>query len=339
MTVTLATKPMLAKLQDDVPEGDGWSYEPKWDGFRTLIHRRGDSLDIISRDARPMNRYFPELVALLTEELTTDCVLDGEIVVAIEDGLSFGGLQMRIHPAESRVRMLSAEVPASVLLFDVLALDDEVMDRPLSERLALLDEHFGAPRSIDEVLARVASSSPLLTTTPRTSDAAEARTWLTRYEDKGLDGVVAKKLADTYQPNKRSLVKVKRKRTCECVVGGYRLSKDGGGVGSLLLGLYTDDGVLQYVGHTSGFKANERVELLERLREFEGGGGFGEGRTPGGQSRWSSGKDASWFPLIPVLVCEVAYDRMMDGRFRHAVGFVRWRADKNPEDCDYNQAL
>jgi ATP-dependent DNA ligase len=212
------------------------------------------------------------------------------------------------------------------------------MDRPLSERLAVLDGNFGPPRSVDDVLTKVASGSPLLATTPRTTDPGEARSWLSAYEDKGLDGIVAKRLDDTYHPNKRSLVKVKQKRTCECVVGGYRLSKDGTGVGSLLLGLYDDTGVLQYVGHTSGFKSGERVELLKRLKEFEGDGGFGGGRTPGGQSRWSGGKDATWFPLKPILVCEVAYDRLMGGRFRHAVGFVRWRADKAPEDCDYAQA-
>lgn len=338
MSVLLTTKPMLAKLQDDVPEGDGWIYEPKWDGFRTLIHRRGETLDIVSRDGRPLNRYFPELVALLSDEPAPDYVLDGEIVVATPEGLEFESLQMRIHPAESRVRMLSQQIPASVLLFDVLELEGDLMERPLSERLAVLGDHFGAPLSIDEVLKNVATGSPLLSTTPRTSDPAEARGWLTAYEDKGLDGIVAKRLGDTYHPNKRSLVKVKRKRTCDCVVGGYRLSKDGTGVGSLLLGLYDDDGVLQYVGHTSGFKALERTALLERLKDTPGDGGFGEGRTPGGQSRWSGGKDPAWVPLRPVLVCEVAYDRMMGGRFRHAVGFVRWRTDKAPEECDFAQA-
>lgn len=339
MSIPLTTKPMLAKLQDDVPEGDGWIYEPKWDGFRTLIHRRGGALDIVSRDGRAMNRYFPELVALLSDEPSHDCVLDGEIVVATPEGLEFESLQMRIHPAESRVRTLSQEIPASVLLFDVLELEGNLMERPLSERLEVLGDHFGAPRSIDEVLKNVATGSPLLATTPRTSDPAEARVWLTAYEDKGLDGIVAKRLDDTYHPNKRSLVKVKRKRTCDCVVGGYRLSKDDTGVGSLLLGLYDDDGILHYVGHTSGFSAGERTALLERLKDIEGDGGFGDGRTPGGQSRWSGGKDPSWVPLRPVLVCEIAYDRMMGGRFRHAVGFVRWRTDKAPEACDFEQAL
>ncbi len=336
MGIPLDIKPMLAKLADDVPDGDGWIFEPKWDGFRCLIHRRGDDLHVISRDGRSLGRYFPEVIELLTGLIDSDCVLDGEIVVASKVGLEFEELQLRIHPAESRVNMLAGELPASVVLFDALELGGDLIGSPLSERLAALHERFGAPSSIDDILDEATRTSKLLMT-PMTTDPEEARTWLTKYEDRGLDGVVAKRTTDTYQPNKRSLLKIKRKRTADCVVGGYRLSKDKKGVGSLLLGLYDDDGVLQYVGHTSGFKAAERVELLDVFKDIEGGESFGEGRSPGGQSRWSAGKDPEWVPLEPVLVCEVSYDRIMGRRFRHAVGFVRWRTDKAVQDCDFSQ--
>ena len=318
--------PMLAKLQRVVPRGDEWLYEPKWDGFRAIVFYDGDEVFIGSRDERPLNRYFPELVELFQKELPGRCIVDGEIVVRQEKGLSFDSLQLRIHPAESRVRMLAEQIPASFIAFDLLAIEDEdLRDAPFVERRARLES----------LLSDVDGTR--LAVTPQSRSADEAEGWLDSYEEAGFEGVVAKKEETTYKPGLRPMVKVKVQRTADCVVGGYRLSKGGDGVGSLLLGLYDDDGDLQYVGHTSSFKAKERRELLVQLKEIEGEGSFGGGRAPGGQSRWAGSKDQSWVPLRPELVCEVSFDRFEGNRFRHAATLIRWRTDKRPEECVMDQ--
>ena len=336
--------PMLAKLAETIPEGDGWSYEPKWDGFRGIVFKDGKSIEVMSRDERSLQRYFPELPPLLAEWLPSRCIVDGEIVVPGKGGLDFDGLLQRIHPAESRINMLAEKTPASFVVFDLLASGKkDLTGAPLAERRALLIESVtpearaaNNDRAIKE-LATKGSKHRRFLLGPCTEDAAEATSWLDRYERVGLDGVVGKLADSTYQPGKRGWVKIKKKRTCDCVVGGYRLSKAGDGVGSLLLGLYGDDGTLHYVGHTSSFKAKERRELLERLRPLEGGTSFGHGRTPGGPSRWTGGRDTSWVALEPVLVCEVGFDRMMGGRFRHAATFLHWREDRDPSSCLFDQ--
>ena len=335
--------PMLAKLAETVPTGDEWSYEPKWDGFRGIVFRDGPKIEIMSRDKRTLERYFPELLEVLADALPPRCVVDGEIVIPGADGLEFDALLQRIHPAESRVNMLAEKTPSSFVVFDLLALDKKIlMDAPLVERRAALVDALGAPKrkSTDATIKKVATTGKnhgRFLIGPWTEDANEAEGWLDRYERIGLDGVVAKKLDSTYEPNKRGWIKVKQHRTCDCVVGGYRLNKAGDGIGSLLLGLYDADRNLHYVGHTSGFKARERRDLLARLSKLEGGGGFGRGRTPGGPSRWTGGKDTSWVSIRPEIVCEVGFDRLLGGRFRHAVSFLNWRPDRKPSSCTFDQ--
>jgi ATP-dependent DNA ligase len=320
--------PMLAKLQREIPQGDEWLYEPKWDGFRAIVFFDGDEVYIGSRDERPLNRYFPELVELFLEKLPRRCIVDGEIVVREEKGLSFDSLQLRIHPAASRVKMLAEQLPASFIAFDLLAdEDDDLRGSPFVERRSRLE------KLLHEV------DGTRIALTPQTDSVDEAEGWLDSYEEAGFEGVVAKKEDTAYKPGARPMVKVKVQRTADCVVGGYRLSKSGDGVGSLLLGLYNDDGALQYVGHTSSFKAKERRDLLEQLRQIEGEGGFGGGRTPGGPSRWAGSREQSWVPLRPELVCEVSFDRFEGDRFRHAATFLRWRTDKRPEECVTDQVV
>ena len=327
LPLDLPLEPMLAKLQPDIPRGEGWVYEPKWDGFRAIVLRDGDSLRIASRKGQNLERYFPEVVEQLAQALPERCVVDGEIVLAGENGLDFEALQQRIHPAQSRVNRLAKETPASFIAFDMLACaDDDMRTLPTEQRRA---------RLIAELRA-----TPSVAITPQTEDADEAGEWFTRYEGAGLDGVIAKQKAQGYAHGERLWVKVKHRRTCDCVVGGYRLATAaGGGVASLLLGLYDDGGVLHHVGHTSSFDAAQRRELLEKLRPLEGGAAsFGGGRTPGGPSRWTQGKrDESWVAVAPALVCEVSFDYMQGTRFRHAARFLRWRVDKDPEDCTYDQ--
>jgi ATP-dependent DNA ligase len=338
LPLTPPLAPMLARLADDVPEGPEWIYEPKWDGFRALVFRNEDEVDVRSRDDRGFVRYFPELTGLLSDRLPTGCIVDAEIVVSTGGGLDFDSLSLRIHPAESRVRHLADALPAGVLAFDLLVVDGmDLSARPLSERLERLRELAPLPAGPGELLDSLATEPSQLLLTPQTDDAGAARAWTVDYEDRGLDGVVAKRLDRPYLFGKRDMVKVKRQRTADCVVGGYRLAKGGAGVGSLLLGLYDDAGILQYVGHTSGLKAGERGEVLDRLRPLEGGSSFGGGRTPGGVSRWTGGRDPSWVALEPRFVVEVRFDRMMGGRFRHAVGLARWRTDKRPEECTFEQ--
>jgi ATP-dependent DNA ligase len=322
--------PMLSKVAEEIPKGEGWFYEPKWDGFRALVFKDGDDIQIASRDTRDLVRYFPELVPLLKGCLPQSCVVDGEIVIAGSDGLDFGSLLMRIHPAASRVAKLAKEIPASFVVFDVLALGaKDLMQTPFEKRRKKLEEKFTV-----QLPAKEQGSQVFLT--PQTDDPEEASVWFKGFEDLGLDGIVAKRADLNYVPGERVMLKIKHLRTADCVVGGYRLSKAGDGVGSLLLGLYSDDGTLHYIGHTSSFKAKERRELLEELKPLEGDS-FGQGRTPGGPSRWSGGKETEWVSLQPVLVCEVSYDHLQGDRFRHAARLLRWRQDKAPAECTFEQ--
>jgi len=315
---------MLAKANTDIPTAGEWLYEPKWDGFRAIIFRDGESVRISSRNSLPLERYFPELLTPLRDALPERCVVDGEVVIATPNGLDFDSLQMRLHPAESRVKMLSQKTPASVVLFDILALgDDDLRATPLRERRSRLLQ-----------AVRVNSTVGI---TPQTDDPEEATTWYTRYEGAGLDGVVAKSPEGTYRHGERGWMKVKHLRTVDAVVGGFRPLTKGEGVGSLLLGLYGDDGVLHHVGHTSGFNAAERREILRTLQPLIGGESFGFGRTPGGPSRWRREADMSWTSVTPSLVCEVSFDHLQGNRFRHAARFIRWRADKAPSDCTFEQ--
>ena len=328
LPITPPVAPMLAKLQTDIPRGEGWLYEPKWDGFRAIVLRDGEALRIDSRNGQTLDRYFPEVVEQLRLALPERCVLDGEIVLAGERGLDFDALQQRIHPAASRIKRLSVETPASFIAFDLLAVGDEdLRGAPGAERRA---------RLIQELRA-----TPSVAITPQTDDPDEAAEWFTRYEGAGLDGVIAKQAGQRYVEGERLWVKVKHRRTCDCVVGGYRLAiAAGAGVASLLLGLYDENGVLHLVGHTSSFNAAERRALLEKLRPLEGGESFGGGRTPGGPSRWTQGKrDESWIAVQPVLVCEVSFDYMQGERFRHAARFHRWRTDKDPAECTFDQLV
>ena len=334
---------MLANRVDALPEGENWIFEPKWDGFRALIFRDGDELLIQSRDEKPLDRYFPELIAPLKAQLPRKCVLDGELVIAQNGALDFEALQLRLHPAESRVKLLSKEIPASVVFFDVLAEGDrELCSAPFGERRARLES----------ILKR---ADPPLHITPATRDRTVAADWFKRFEGAGLDGVVAKSVNGTYAPNKRMMLKVKHERECDCVVAGFRWHKnsEGTALGSLLLGLYDDDGELQHVGVCASFTAAKRRELITFLAPYrekaledhpwrqwaESGPQTADAvkRRPGMQSRWSQGKDLSWEPLRPELVVQVAYDHMQGSRFRHTAQFRRWRTDKRPKDCTFAQ--
>lgn len=330
---------MLAKRVDEIPAEGEWIFEPKWDGFRALVFRDGDELLIQSRDLKPLDRYFPEVVATLLEQLPERCVLDGEIVIAGVGGLDFEALQLRLHPAASRVKMLAKEIPASVVFFDLLCVGErDFRGVPFEARRAELER-------------MLASARPPVHVTPATRDSKVALDWFRRFEGAGLDGVMAKAVAGVYEPDKRSMLKVKHERDCDCVVAGFRWHKDGDGtaIGSLLLGLFDAEGALQHVGVCSSFtqaKRRELVEFLEPYREraLEGhpwrswAAAMGDGqRMPGGQSRWSQGKDLSWEPLRVELVVEVAYEHMQGRRFRHMAHFRRWREDKRPEDCTYGQ--
>ena len=332
-------EPMLAKLAEVLPEGGGFLYEPKWDGFRAIVFRNQSDLFIQSRDLRPLDRYFPELRDALLANLPLNCVVDGEIVIPTTGGLDFDALQLRLHPAASRVAKLAKDIPSAFVAFDVLAIDGrDVRELPQSGRRTLLER----------ALANVASP---IHVTPMTRDRAEATDWLSRFEGAGLDGVMAKPENGTYEPGKRTMFKVKHARTADCVVAGFRWHKNGHGtlIGSLLLGLYDDGGKLHHVGVTSAFNMNMRSELVRELaplREHaldghpwrEWAAAMGDGtRMPGGQSRWSAGKDLSWEPLRVERVCEVKYDHMQGDRFRHAAIFLRWRLDKPPTDCRYDQ--
>jgi ATP-dependent DNA ligase len=342
-------EPMLAKLADDLPSGR-FLYEPKWDGFRAIVFRSAAEVFIQSRDLRPLDRYFPELHDVFLEKLPDGCVVDGEIVIATAKGLDFDALQLRLHPAASRVAKLAKETPSAFVAFDLLAIAGrDLRDAPLAERREALERAF-------------ANVAPPVHLTPMTRDRAVAAEWLSRFEGAGLDGVIAKPESGTYEPGKRAMIKIKHARTADCVVAGFRWHKDGKNerIGSLLLGLYDNKGALHHVGVTSSFTMARRRELVEELaplrehaleghpwREWaaaamsdaggDGGGGNEATRMPGGQSRWSAGKDLSWEPLRIERVCEVKYDHMQGDRFRHASTFQRWRPDKQPKDCRYDQ--
>jgi len=334
---------MLAKRVGELPLGATWIFEPKWDGFRALVFRDGDEILIQSRDGKSLNRYFPELLEPLRSQLPARCVLDGEIVVAKDDALDFDALQLRIHPAASRVKLLSREIPASIVFFDLLSEGDR----------DLRSMAFADRRSILESL--LSSIAPPIHLTPATRELSTAADWFRRFEGAGLDGVVAKPIASSYESNKRVMLKVKHERDCDCVVAGFRWHKKGerSAVGSLLLGLFDDSGALQHVGVCASFTEKKRRELVEFLgpyrknalaahpwknwAEHAPASGEADQRMPGGQSRWSQGKDLSWEPLRPELVVEVAYDHMQGSRFRHTAQFRRWRTDKKPSDCTYDQ--
>ena len=333
-------EPMLAKLAEKLPTGGPFLYEPKWDGFRAIVFSGVSEVFIQSRDLRPLDRYFPELHAAFLERLPDGCVVDGEIVIATPRGLDFDALQLRLHPAASRVAKLAKETPAQFVAFDVLAIKGaDVRSLPQGPRRVLLEE----------LLAGV---EPPIHLTPMTRDPAVASEWLSRFEGAGLDGVIAKPEHEIYQPGKRAMIKVKHARTADCVVAGFRWHKNGKNVlvGSLLLGLYDDGGALHHVGVTSSFTMAVRRELALELaplrerayeghpwREWAEASGGETTRMPGGQSRWSAGKDLSWEPLRIERVCEVKYDHMQGPRFRHAAVFQRWRPDKRPRDCRYDQ--
>jgi len=332
---------MLAKLQPEIPRGEGWTYEPKWDGFRTIVTVHDDgSVQLESRGDRPMGRYFPEVVELLEARRTGPLVADGELVMSRPNGLSFDELQLRLHPAASRVHKLATEIPATLILFDLLEeAGEDLRGLPLEERrrrLAARAARMGAeptPERLGEL-----PPGPDLRVTPWTGEIEVAERWFADEAGLGQDGIMAKRIDQPYQPGVRGWVKVKHRSTADCVLGGYRLAKDGDGVGSLLLGLFDAEGRLHYVGHTSSFRAAERRAILEALAPLEGGAGFGaDARSPGGQSRWSAGREAEWVPLEPVLVCEVSFDRVEHGRFRHAATFVRWRDDRTPASCTFDQ--
>jgi ATP-dependent DNA ligase len=335
--------PMLANRVGELPIGDGWIFEPKWDGFRTLIFRDGDELFIQSRDEKPLERYFPELVEPLKAQLPERAVVDGEIVIALGDALDFEALQLRLHPAASRVKLLAKETPASIVFFDILcAHDRDLRTSPFAERRAMLESLLG-------------DAAAPLHLTPATRDRAIAADWFRRFEGAGLDGVIAKPERGAYEPNKRVMLKVKHERECDCVVAGFRWHKNGHGtaVGSLLLGLFDDSGNLEHVGVCASFTAAKRLELVDFLAPYRSDALAGHPwrawaesqpneneaihRRPGMQSRWSQGKDLSWEPLRPELVAQVAYDHMQGSRFRHTAQFRRWRADKAPRDCTFAQ--
>src|SRR5467141_414201 len=335
--------PMLSKAADALPGGDGWQFEPKWDGFRTLVFRDADEVLLQSRDEKPMNRYFPELVAPLAATLPERCVVDGEIVIVGVDGLDFESLLLRIHPAASRVKLLAAQAPASFVVWDLLALGNEDL-RPLP--LAARRER------LEQVLA---GAAPPVHLSPATRERTLAEDWFRRFEGAGLDGVMAKRLDAPYRAGERTMIKVKHARTADCVVAGFRWHKNGVGtmVGSLLLGLYDYAGTLHHVGVTAAFTQAVRKQLVDDLAPLRETAladhpwrGWAEAqeeasekgqRLPGATSRWNRGKDLSWVALRPERVCEVEYDHMQGTRFRHAAQFARWRPDKPPKDCRYDQ--
>ena len=336
---------MLAKRVDAIPSTGDWSFEPKWDGFRVIVFRSGDEILLQSRDLKPLNRYFPELIQPIKDQLPRECVLDGEIVIARNGVLDFDALSLRIHPAASRIKLLAEQTPAAIIFFDLLAIgpdDSPDQDRrtaPFAERRATLER-------------LLAEAKAPLHLTPASRERAVAEDWFQRFEGAGLDGVIAKRLDSAYEPDKRSMLKIKHERDCDCVVAGFRWHKDGEGtlIGSLLLGLYDDAGKLQHVGSCASFPQTKRRELVGFLAPYRENAtenhpwaswteppASAPGRMPGAQSRWSAGKDLSWQLLRPELVLQVAYEHMQGGRFRHLAQFRRWRTDKPPLACTYAQ--
>jgi len=332
-------RPMLAKLAREMPPAGGQIYEPKWDGFRCIVFRDGDEVELGSRNEKPLTRYFPELIEPIRANFPDQAVVDGEIVIAGSGGLEFESLLQRIHPAASRVRMLAEQTPASFVAFDVLAVGaDDLRGQPFAARRGALE-------------AALAGAQPPIHLTPATRDQAVALEWFDRFEGAGLDGVVAKREDLPYRENERVMLKVKHARTADCVVAGFRWHKAGGGVGSFLLGLYDDTGTLHHVGVASGFSVARQREFAAELEPYRAGalathpwaaraeavGAEPGGRMPGGQNRWNAKADQSWEPVRPERVVEVAYDHLQGDRFRHATSFVRWRPDREPRSCTYSQ--
>lgn len=320
---------MEAKLVKEIPAGEGWIYEPKWDGFRCLVFRRDDEVLLQSKAGQPLGRYFPELVEEFRKWPSRQFLLDGEIVIFVDGQPSFDELLMRIHPAESRIRRLSKETPASFLAFDLLVNErgQSLVDEPLRKRRHELEAFYKSA-------GRQSGSIQL---SPATEDRRQAERWMKDLQGSGFDGVMAKRADAPYASGQRSaMVKIKKIRTADCVVGGFRYASKGGAIGSLLLGLYNDQGLLDHIGFSSSFKADERAKLRKIVEPLRGGSGF-TGRAPGGPSRWSTERSGEWEPLDPKLVCEVSYDYFSQGRFRHGTKFQRWRPDKGPRQCTFEQ--
>ena len=326
LPVTPGIETMESKLVDALPEEPGWQYEPKWDGFRCLAFRAGDEVELRAKSGKPLSRYFPEMIAALRALPVDRFVIDGELAIPQDDTLSFDALQMRLHPAESRIRKLSVETPAIFILFDCLMTPggESLVDAPFTKRRAALERFY----------ASLGDPGPLRLT-PFTRSVEQAKLWLGEAGG-SLDGVIAKRLDGPYIPGERAMRKVKRLRTSDCVVGGFRYEQGGTGVGSLLLGLYNRAGKLDHVGFTSTIRNVERKALTKRLEALAGGPGF-TGNAPGGPSRWSTERSAKWTPLKPKLVVEVCYDHVTGDRFRHGTRLLRWRPDKSPAQCTFEQ--
>ncbi len=319
--------PMLADAQDEIPRGDGWVYEPKWDGFRAIVFRDGEQVHLCSRNGQPLERYFPEVLTQLKANLPERCIVDGEIILPGPKGLDFDALQQRIHPAPSRIKRLSEETPAGFTGFDLLALgDDDWRERRFDERRLKLLE--------------VMKATTTLFPTPQTPSADEATKWFTDFEGAGCDGIIARRVELPYAPGKRVMVKIKHYRTADVVIGGFRVGKTPDSIGALLLGVYDAQGTFHHLGHTSSFKAKEKRELFARLNPMAIPQSF-TGEAPDQKSRWSKSakgqEQAPWTPITPTLVCEVRYDYLQGQRFRHASTFLRWRTDKDPKDCLQSQ--
>jgi ATP-dependent DNA ligase len=316
--------PMEALLAAELPHGEGWQYEPKWDGFRCLARREGEDVTLTSKSGKPLGRYFPEIVEMLRGLEAEQFLLDGELIIPLKDALSFDALQLRLHPAESRIRKLSKETPAELMAFDLLEFDGKsFLEQPLRARREALERFFARNRA------------PGLLLSPASGERSAALGWLKR-SGGALDGVIAKRLDLEYRSGERAMIKVKQQRTADCVVGGFRYAEKKREVGSLLLGLYDDAGLLDHVGFTSAIPAKERPALTKRLQKLIEAPGF-TGSAPGGPSRWNTERTAQWEPLKPVLVVEVRYDQVTGRRFRHGTGFLRWRPDKDPRQCTFNQ--
>ena len=316
--------PMEALLAAELPEGDGWQFEPKWDGFRCLARRDGAEVTLTSKSGKPLGRYFPDVVAMLEGLKERHYLLDGELIIPVGDALSFDALQLRLHPAESRVRKLAAAHPAELMLFDILELGGkDLADEPLARRREALEKFYARNRA------------PGLHLSPVTHDRETALSWLHR-SGGALDGVIAKRVGQDYRSGERAMIKVKQIRTADCVVGGFRYAEKKKEVGSLLLGLYGDDGLLHHVGFTSAFKNEDRAQLTKKLEKLIAPPGF-TGDAPGGPSRWNTERTTQWQPLKPVLVVEVKYDQVTGQRFRHGTAIVRWRPDKDPQQCRFDQ--
>ncbi len=326
LPVDIATEPMEALLADELPRGEGWQYEPKWDGFRCLAFRSAAGVDLRAKSGKPLGRYFPEVVAALETVSCGDFVIDGELAIRLDGALSFDALQMRLHPAASRIRKLSEATPAQLIAFDALYTQKagELAQKPLARRRAAL-----------ESLVESAPSRDVLKLSACTHDPAKALRWLER-SGGAIDGVIAKRLDAPYRPGERAMIKVKQLRTADCVVGGFRYATGSDQIGSLLLGLFDDEGLLNHVGFVSGIADRDRPALTKKVEKLAGGPGF-TGKAPGGPSRWSTGRSAEWTPLKHKLVVEVRFDQVTADRMRHGAAFVRWRPDKAPAQCKMDQ--